>query len=62
MIDRMKKLFSPLSPEERASRELAEAKMEKLDAESAVDYAKSIVDYNNARIERLKTFLYGETK
>jgi hypothetical protein len=62
MIDWMKNLCRPPSPQAMALRELETARREKLDAESGVDYAKSVVDYNNARIERLENFLYGETK
>lgn len=62
MIDWMKNLYRPLSPQEVAMRELEKARLERLTAESGVDYAKSVVDYNTARIERLENFLYGETK
>jgi len=34
--------------------ELREATVKKLQAESALDYAKSVVDYNNTRIYRLR--------
>ena len=41
------------TPMEMITQELAIAHLEKLDAETAVDYAQSIVDYNIARINRL---------
>jgi hypothetical protein len=40
-----------------ALRELQEARLARLEAQSAVDFAKSVVDYNNARIIRLEAFL-----
>lgn len=45
------------TPLEMVSRELAQAHLEKLEAETAVDYAQSIVDYNNVRIARLNMHL-----
>ena len=39
------------------SKELAVAHLEKLQAETAVDYAVSIVRYNDARIKRLEQHL-----
>jgi hypothetical protein len=36
-----------------AARELVEAQRAKLEAESALDYAWSMVNYNDDRIERL---------
>jgi hypothetical protein len=38
---------------ELIAEELADAHMEKLSAETAVEYAQSVVDYNVTRIERL---------
>lgn len=40
--------------EEVIARKLNEARRDKLEAEAAVDYAKSIVDYNAACIKRLE--------
>jgi len=45
------------SKREMAAKELVEAQRSKLEAESALDYAYSMVDYNNQRIERLRTRL-----
>lgn len=45
------------TPLEMVSRELAQAHLEKLEAETAVDYAQSIVDYNTVRIARLNMHL-----
>lgn len=56
MIAYLKNLFRQPTAPELAHRELAEATIAKLEAESAVDYAKSVVAYNDARIERLKGY------
>ena len=45
--------FRKPSPMEMIAAELAEAHLAKLEAETAVEYAQSIVDYNVTRIERL---------
>jgi len=63
MIDIYKRLTTTPTPLEMAARELVEAQRDKLKAESALDYAYSMVDYNNQRIERLRirlTELKGE--
>ena len=53
MIQIAKKLLSTPTPLEMAARELVEAQRAKLEAESALDYAANMVNYNNDRIERL---------
>ena len=53
MIKLMKRVLSTPTPLEMAARELVEAQRAKLDAESALDYAANMVNYNNDRIERL---------
>ena len=45
--------FRKPSPLEVIATELSHAHLEKLEAETAVEYAQSIVDYNVTRIERL---------
>jgi len=57
MIDTVKKMFRQPTPVEMALRELQEARLARLEAQSAVDFARSVVDYNNARIIRLEAFL-----
>lgn len=56
----MKKLFELLrepfkkpTPLEMIASDLADAHLQKLEAESGVEYAQSIVSYNVIRIERL---------
>jgi len=45
--------FRKPSPLEVIATELAHAHLEKLEAETAVEYAQSVVDYNVNRIKRL---------
>ena len=47
---------------EMVNRELEEAKLEKLEAETAVEYAQSIVQYNTKRIDRLNTYIAEKEK
>jgi len=47
--------------QEIISKELREAQLNKLEAESAVDYAKSVVSYNEQRIVRLQKRLIEHT-
>lgn len=54
MIDMVKRLLATPTPLEMAARELMKAQREKLEAESALDYAANIVQYNDDRINRLK--------
>jgi hypothetical protein len=64
MITTIKRLLATPTPLEMAANELVEAQRSKLEAESALDYAFSMVDYNNQRIERLRVRLdemKGET-
>ena len=49
----LKEPFKKPSPLEVIAAELAEAHLAKLQAETGVEYAQSIVDYNLNRIERL---------
>jgi hypothetical protein len=64
MIAIYKRLTTTPTPLEMAARELVEAQRAKLEAESALDYAANMVNYNNDRIDRLRhrlTELQGET-
>jgi hypothetical protein len=60
-MELMKAPFKKPSPLEMIASELADAHLEKLSAETAVEYAQSIVDYNVTRITRLNARL-GEYK
>jgi hypothetical protein len=56
-MELMKGPFKKPSPLEMIAAELADAHLEKLSAETAVEYAQSIVDYNVTRITRLNARL-----
>jgi hypothetical protein len=63
MIAMYKRLTTTPTPLEMAARELVQAQRAKLEAESALDYAANMVQYNDDRIVRLKvrlTELQGE--
>jgi len=62
MIAYLKERFRQPTPLELVTKELALAHLAKLEGETAVDYAKSIVDYNNARIKRLESHLAQHSK
>ena len=53
----IKELFSKQDLLYLIEKELREASMALLQAESAMEYAGSMVDYNTARVERLKNRL-----
>jgi len=53
----LRRLLVTPTPLEMAARELVEAQRAKLEAESALDYAANMVNYNNDRIERLRVRL-----
>ena len=57
MIQLAKKLLSTPSPLELAARELVQAQRAKLEAESACEYAASMIQYNDDRICRLRVRL-----
>jgi hypothetical protein len=61
LFDTLKDPFKKPSPLEVIAAELAEAHLAKLEAETAVEYAQSIVDYNVTRIKRLNERM-GEYK
>jgi hypothetical protein len=56
-MELMKEPFKKPSPLEMIAAELSDAHLEKLNAETAVEYAQSIVDYNTTRIARLNARL-----
>jgi ribosome assembly protein YihI (activator of Der GTPase) len=56
-MELMKEPFKKPTPLEMIAAELSDAHLEKLNAETAVEYAQSIVDYNMTRITRLNSRL-----
>lgn len=57
LMDMLKRVFRQLTPLELIVRELAQAHLAKLEAETAVDYAQSVVSYHKVRIERLNAHM-----
>lgn len=57
MLEDMKRVFRRLSPVEMATRELVEAELALLDAQTAREYATSMCAYHDARIKRLRVYL-----
>lgn len=57
MIAYLKERYRQPTPLEMVTKELALANLAKLEAETAVDFAKSVVAYNDARIKRLESYL-----
>jgi len=51
----LKDYYRDLTPAEVIQRELAQAHLDRLDAEGAVEYAQAVLDLNIGRIERLNT-------
>jgi hypothetical protein len=58
----IKELFKPKTINEIIAKELRESHLKKLEAESAVEYARSIVVYNEQRIKRLEQRLTEHTQ
>jgi len=56
-MELMKEPFKKPTPLEVIAAELSDAHLEKLDAETAVEFSQSIVDYNTTRIARLNARL-----
>lgn len=56
-LEWIRQLYTPATCEELMVRELDTARRDLLLAETAKDYAESMVLYNNQRIERLTTAL-----
>ena len=62
LIEQAKAYFRRPTPLEVISKELAETHLGMLQAETAVDYAKSLVEYHSTRIERLESHLAGYSR
>ena len=56
-LEWIRQLYTPATCEELMSREIDTARRDLLLAETAKDYAESMVLYNNQRIERLTAAL-----
>ena len=52
-----KLLLKSVTPMQAMARELLQAEMELLRAETGVEYAQAVVTYNKQRVKRLKAYL-----
>jgi len=57
MYQFIRKVFKQITVLEAASAELAEAELSLLEAETAAEYADSIIAYRTAQIARLRGYL-----
>ena len=57
----LKDYWRDLTPAEVIAKELAQAHLDRLEAEGAVEYARAVLDLNLARIDRLNIRM-GEYK
>ena len=57
MITYIRRILTGPSAEELAARELAQARRALLEAQTAEEFARSQVAYNQARIARLRAYL-----
>ena len=62
MFSQIQRIFTAPTPLERATIELVDAEHAKLEAQSAVEYAASLVTYNEKRIARLSKYINEATK
>jgi tRNA(Phe) wybutosine-synthesizing methylase Tyw3 len=54
MINFIRDILRPKTLEEILSKEMREAYLSKLEAEKALEYATSVVEYNRSRMRRLE--------
>lgn len=57
MINIFKRLLRRVTPAEIVAKELAEAELQLLSAQTHQEYAQSLIYYNEARVKRLRAFL-----
>lgn len=62
ITQQLKRIIRRLTPVEMAAAELADAELHRLEAHTAMEYASSVVSYEDARIKRLKKFLADSEK
>lgn len=57
MIAAFRRILRKITPAEVAAKELADAELSMLEAQTAKEYAESVMAYNDARIKRLRKYL-----
>ena len=62
IYNELREMYKRVTPAQAIVRELAEAEMELLRAETGVEYAQAAVTYNKNRVKRLKAYLNVPTE
>ena len=62
MYRELREMLKRVTPAQAIVRELAEAEMALLRAETGVEYAQAAVTYNKSRVKRLKAYLNVPTE
>ena len=62
MLTALRRLMRRQTPLELASREMAEAEMSRLVAQTGHDYSRAMTDYHTSRITRLRSFIAAQSK
>ena len=57
LYQEFRNLIRQVTPMQAMARELLQAEMELLRAETGVEYAQAVVTYNKQRVKRLKAYL-----
>ena len=57
LYQELRNLIRQVTPMQAMARELLQAEMELLRAETGVEYAQAVVTYNKQRVKRLKAYL-----
>lgn len=60
LIRHFKRAFRKLTPAEVAATELAEAELQRLEAQSGQEFAAAMVSYHTKRIDRLRAVLAAQ--
>lgn len=61
-LEELKNLFRRPGALQLAARELAEAEVSKLSADTAIEWAQASSTYNAQRIKRLRSYITSQTK
>ena len=62
IYNELREMYKRVTPAQAIVRELAEAEMALLRAETGVEYAQAAVTYNKSRVKRLKAYLNVPTE
>lgn len=54
------KVFGRVDPQDVADRELNQARLDLLQAETGVEYSTALVEFNKKRVKRLESFMFAK--